>query len=176
MNLNPTFGMVIMCIGLAGSGSINFRKDEIKLSILLVETSPSFIPQSFSISNSLSKETYGCRAKYSKMSNSLAVNEPGMEVVGIAIRVEGLAAQLEASRPDVVILDWNLATQPETDFFLDLRSRVPRLKIVVLDIHPEKKQAVESAGADVFISKDMPPDRLLMMLRNMRKDELANLH
>ena len=103
-------------------------------------------------------------------------HEPGMEVVGIAIRSEGLAAQLEASRPDVMLLDWNLATQPAADCLSGLRSLVPGLTIVALHVRPELKQTVESAGADVFISKDTPPDELLMVLRKMRKDELDSLH
>ena len=103
-------------------------------------------------------------------------HEPGMEVVGIAIRSEGLAAQARASQPDAVLLDWNLVTQPASDFLLGLRSLAPQLKIVVLHVRPEIKQTAESAGADVFISKDTPPDELLMVLRKMRKDELESLH
>jgi DNA-binding NarL/FixJ family response regulator len=99
-----------------------------------------------------------------------------MEVVGIAIRSEGLAAQVRACRPDVLLLDWNLVTQPASDYLSRIRSLAPQLKIVVLHVHPEIRQAVESAGADVFISKDTPPDELLMVLRKMRKDELRSLH
>lgn len=103
-------------------------------------------------------------------------HEPGFEVVGIAIRTEGLAAQIRASRPDVLILDWNLATQPVADFLSGLRSLAPELNIVVLHVRPETEQEVDSAGADVFISKDTPPDELVLTLRRMREDELANLH
>jgi len=103
-------------------------------------------------------------------------HEPGMEVVGIAIRSEGLAAQVRACRPDVLLLDWNLVTQPAADCLSDIHSLDPQLKIVVLHVHPEVRQEVESAGADVFISKDTPPDELLMVLRKMRKDELRSLH
>lgn len=103
-------------------------------------------------------------------------HEPGMEVIGIAIRSDGLAAQIRACRPDVLLLDWSLVTKPATDFLSGLRSPVPKLKIVVLYIHSEMKQVVENAGADVFVSKDKPPDGLLSILREMRKGELANLY
>jgi len=102
-------------------------------------------------------------------------HEPGMEVVGIAIRSEDLAAQLKASRPDVVLLDWNLVTKPAADCLSGLRSLASQLKIVVLHVRPEVKLNVESAGADVFISKDTAPDELLKILRKMRKEELARL-
>jgi DNA-binding NarL/FixJ family response regulator len=102
-------------------------------------------------------------------------HEPGLEVVGIAIRSEGLAAQVRASRPDVLLLDWTLATQPAADWLSNIRLVNPGLKVVVLDIHPEVKHEAESAGADVFIGKDVPPDELLGILRQMRKDELESL-
>ena len=103
-------------------------------------------------------------------------HEPGMEIIGIAIRSEGLSAQVRASRPDVLLLDSDLATQPAADCLLALHSLDPQLKIVVLHVRPEARQAVENAGADIFISKDMPPDELLQTLRKFRKEELENLH
>ena len=101
-------------------------------------------------------------------------HEPGLEIVGIAIRSEDLAAQVRASQADVLLLDWNLAIQPAAICFSDLRSTDPELKVVVFHIHPEVKHEAENAGADVFISKDMPPDELLGILRQMRKDELES--
>ena len=103
-------------------------------------------------------------------------HEPGMEVIGIAIRSDDLAAQIKACRPDILLLDWSLVMKPAADFLSSLRSPVPKLTIVVLYIHSGMKQVVENAGADVFVSKDTPPDGLLRTLRKMRKDELANLH
>ena len=103
-------------------------------------------------------------------------HEPGLEVVGIAIRSEGLAAQVRASQPDVLLLDWNLATQPAADCLSGLHSIDPTLKVVVFHIHPEVKHEAENAGADVFMSKDVPPDELLEILRQMRKDEIESLH
>ena len=99
-------------------------------------------------------------------------HEPGFEVVGIGTRTESLASQVSASQPDVVILDWNLVTQPASKYLFFIRSHVPQLKIVILYVHPEVKQEVEGAGADVFVSKDTPPDELLLVLRKIRKHEL----
>ncbi len=103
-------------------------------------------------------------------------HEPGMEVVGIAIRSEDLVAQAEASRPDIVLLDWSLISQPVTDLLQALHSLHPKLKIVVLHLRPEAKQVVDSAGADASISKDVPPDELLIILRKMRQEELESHH
>ena len=105
----------------------------------------------------------------------LLAHEPGMEVVGLSIHSEDLVAQVKASQSDILLLDWNLVTEPAADCISKLHSLVPGLKIVALHIHSEMKKVVESAGADLFIGKDAPPDELVNTLRAMRQDELANL-
>ena len=103
-------------------------------------------------------------------------HEPGLEVVGIATRSESLVGQAKAARPDVVLLDWKLVIQPASEFLTRLRSFAPEPKIIVLHVRPEVRHAVESAGADMFISKDTPPDELLTVLHKIRQGELENLH
>ena len=41
---------------------------------------------------------------------------------------------------------------------------------------PLTRIEAECAGSDVFISKDTPPNELLIILREIRENELANLH
>ena len=47
--------------------------------------------------------------------------EPGMYVTGMADRTKGLLAQVEASQPDVLLLDTHLPGKPMTDLIADLR-------------------------------------------------------
>jgi len=46
--------------------------------------------------------------------------EPGMPVVGMAVRTRSLLAQLAASTPDVPLLDWFLPRRPAIDVLVDL--------------------------------------------------------
>jgi DNA-binding NarL/FixJ family response regulator len=94
--------------------------------------------------------------------------EPGMPVVGIAVRANGLLAQVAASQPDVVLLDWHLPGRLATDVLADLKTLERRPEIIVLSVQPEAESAARAAGADAFVSKTAPPDRLVAILRNMR--------
>ena len=38
--------------------------------------------------------------------------EPGMQVIGMAVSAKGLLAQVEACEPDALLLDWRLPGMP----------------------------------------------------------------
>ena len=93
--------------------------------------------------------------------------EPGMPVVGVAVRTKGLLAQVAASQPDVLLLDWFLPGRPAADVLADLQALEQRPQIIVLSVQPETESAAMAAGADAFIAKTAPPDELVAILRNM---------
>ena len=94
--------------------------------------------------------------------------EPGMLVVGIADQANGLLAQIAASQPDVLLLDWLLPGRPARDVVADLHALERRPEIIVLSVRPEVESAAMAAGADAFVTKAAPPDRLVTILRSMR--------
>ena len=87
--------------------------------------------------------------------------EAGMHVIGMAIQAEGLLVQLEASRAEVLILDWQLPGASMPELLSEIGRMVSPPKIIVLSINPELKMPALSSGADAFISKNSPPDELL---------------
>jgi DNA-binding NarL/FixJ family response regulator len=87
--------------------------------------------------------------------------QPGLEVVGETIDAQGLLAWTEAECPDVLLLDWELAGSAAADLLLALRGICPDLSVIVLSGRPEVRRAALMAGADVFVSKTDPPERLL---------------
>ena len=93
--------------------------------------------------------------------------EPGIYVTGIASESQGLPAQLEASRPDMLLLDAHLPGASIEDLLSDIRGLTSPPKIVVLSIRPEEKGAALSAGADAFIGKSAPPDELVEVVRSL---------
>ena len=94
--------------------------------------------------------------------------EPGMPLVGIAVRASGVLAQVGASRPDVVLLDWFLPGRPATEMLADLHALERRPQIIVLSVQPEVESEARAAGADAFVAKSASPDRLVAILRRMR--------
>ena len=99
--------------------------------------------------------------------------EPGMAVVGLAVHSRGLFAQVAASQPDVVLLDWQLPDRPAVSVLADLHSLERRPRIIVLYVRPEAEQEAKAAGADAFVSKTASSDQLVATLRQMRDGSLA---
>ena len=98
----------------------------------------------------------------------LLESEPGMVVIGMSDRSEGLLTVVGTSQPEVLLLDDGLAEQATAHLVGDLHRLAYQPKIIVLSINPQTKAATLAAGADGFISKDVPPDELLPLLRKMR--------
>ncbi len=94
--------------------------------------------------------------------------EAGMQVIGVADKAKGLLAQVEASQPDVLLLDWHLPGMPMPELVADLQALDWSSKIIVLSVRPEDKDAAVAAGADAFFSKTGPPDELLVYLRTLK--------
>ncbi len=97
--------------------------------------------------------------------------EPGMRVVGIAIRSNGLVGQVGAAQPDVLLLDWQLVSSAPTEYIKNLHSIETQPHIFVLHVDPETRGEAETAGADGFVSKDSPPDQLLTTLRKLKHEK-----
>ena len=102
----------------------------------------------------------------------LLEHEPGMRIVGISVRSEGLVGQVGAAQPDVLLLDWQLIASASREYIKNLHSIETQPDIIVLDVRPEIRHEAEEAGADGFVSKDSPPDQLLMILHELRKEKI----
>lgn len=87
-------------------------------------------------------------------------------VAGEAADAEELTSQLVSTSPDIVILDWQLPGLMEIGSLHALRTGRPELFIIVMSGRPELRRAALDAGADDFISKIEPPDRLLASVSN----------
>jgi DNA-binding NarL/FixJ family response regulator len=95
--------------------------------------------------------------------------QTGLHVTGMATEARGLLAQVEASQPDVLLIDWHLPGMPMADLLADLQAFVPSPEIVVLSVRPEDKSAALTAGADAFVEKSIEPEKLLEQLSTISK-------
>jgi DNA-binding NarL/FixJ family response regulator len=98
----------------------------------------------------------------------LLESEPGMVVIGMSDRVEGLCTMMGASQPEVLLLDYELNQQTTNQIISDIHGLKCQCKIIVFSIDPQVREPTLAAGADGFINKNFPPDRLLPILRDMR--------
>jgi DNA-binding NarL/FixJ family response regulator len=93
-------------------------------------------------------------------------HEPGMAVMGMTDRLTGLLIQLEATQPDILLLEWELPIKEIEELLSDIHNLPHRPMITVLSNKPEEKGRIIAAGADHFIPKDAPPDDLLPILHD----------
>ena len=93
-----------------------------------------------------------------------------MQVVGEAVDTCNLWMELEAARPDLMLLDWSVLGSCPGEMLTVLRARYPQLPVIIMSGQPEVRRAALAAGADAFISKTDPPDQLLAALKQVCRD------
>jgi two-component system nitrate/nitrite response regulator NarL len=96
---------------------------------------------------------------------ALLERQPRLQVVGEASDTHQLFAQMGMSCPDLVLLGWELPGLTTLASLSPLREACPGLDVIALSGRPEARRAALAAGADEFVSKADPPDRLLAAIR-----------
>jgi DNA-binding NarL/FixJ family response regulator len=101
---------------------------------------------------------------------TLLGRQKGLEVVGEADTGEELLAQVEAACPDLVLLHWRMSDAGPS--LLPALQRVrPGLRIIVLSARQEACAEAMLAGADAFVCKMDPPDKLLAAIEMIRSGD-----
>jgi DNA-binding NarL/FixJ family response regulator len=85
----------------------------------------------------------------------------GLNVVGETADSQELLDQIELTRPDLVLLDWDLLGEPGGDLISDLRQTDCHPRVIVLGVRQESAPAALDAGANEFVCKGEQPSRLL---------------
>jgi DNA-binding NarL/FixJ family response regulator len=125
----------------------------------------------------------------------LLERQPGFKVVGEASNAEELLARMEADRPDLVLLGWELPglagvdpsasrrgesgactepsrSEPSGQGLLSALRRVsPNLCVIALSVRSEARRAALAAGADAFVYKCDSPERLLAAIADCLAQE-----
>jgi len=112
------------------------------------------------------------RAEVRSAIRLLLEQQRGVDVVAEAADLEQLMLALEATRPDVLLLDWELPgsrsdgrpTSHSRRLMALMRRLCPGMLIVVMSGAPEARGEAERCGADAFVSKAGPPEALLAVL------------
>jgi DNA-binding NarL/FixJ family response regulator len=83
------------------------------------------------------------------------------EVVGEAVDATGLVDWLNVLCPDLVLLDWELPGAGGEQILSQIQGNCSRARVIAMSGLPDARQAALEAGADGFVSKGDPPERLL---------------
>jgi DNA-binding NarL/FixJ family response regulator len=89
-----------------------------------------------------------------------------MEIAGEAADWPTTLAEAPTSRADMLLVDWDLLPKAPREALSQLRKACPAALVIVLISHLDaRQQAALSAGADAFISKAEPPERVAERLQ-----------
>ncbi len=93
-----------------------------------------------------------------------------VELITEARDMEHVLAQAEDTRPECIILDWELPGRPMRERIRILRALVPGAKILVTSTRPEARAESLSEGADAFADKADSPTLILEAMRECAKE------
>lgn len=103
----------------------------------------------------------------------LLEQEPDVQYVAEVTDVASLADEIDAVGANLLFLDWELPELKPVDagkrLLASLHGRHPHLLVIVLSGRPESSRSALAAGADMFVSKAEPPEKLLAALQRLRQ-------
>jgi DNA-binding NarL/FixJ family response regulator len=105
-----------------------------------------------------------------KLCESIATflnGSPGFRCVSIYGSAEAALKRLPADRPDVALMDINMAGMSGIECVSRLKALVPEIQIVMLTVYDDTDQIFKalSAGATGYLLKRSDPDELLQAIR-----------
>ncbi len=100
---------------------------------------------------------------------ALLVQDPGLEIVGVADNGRDAIRAIGALNPDLVLMDLSMPGMNGIEAITDIKRRYPQTRILVLTIHKTDEYIHESlrAGADGYILKDATHDELRVAIRSV---------
>jgi DNA-binding NarL/FixJ family response regulator len=81
-----------------------------------------------------------------------------------AASAEAVVRELGHDRADLVLLDWELPGMASGDLVGRVRELSPGCVVIAMSGRPEAARDAVERGADAFVSKNEPPDRLVGVL------------
>ena len=97
------------------------------------------------------------------------VEANGLTVVAEAGTGHEALERARETRPEVVLLDVSMPGKGGLETAQELKARDPRLRVLMLTVHPEDHYAVRclKGGADGYLTKDVAPGQLVEAIRKV---------
>jgi DNA-binding NarL/FixJ family response regulator len=107
-----------------------------------------------------------------KLCKSIATflnGSPGFRCVSLYGNAEAALQHLPVDRPDVVLMDINMAGMDGIECVRRLKTLLPQVQIVMLTVYEDPEQIFKAlaAGATGYLLKRLEPDELLQAIRDV---------
>jgi CheY-like chemotaxis protein len=91
-----------------------------------------------------------------------------------AARAEDVVRELRDEAADLLLVDWELPGMDAGELVGKVRRLSPGCTVIAMSGRPEAGRDALDRGADAFVSKNEPPDRLVsVLLQGCRSDTLV---
>jgi DNA-binding NarL/FixJ family response regulator len=100
--------------------------------------------------------------------------EEDLDVVGAAENGLEAVRMVRSLSPQIVLMDIKMPVQDGIEALKTIKAEMPEVKVIMLTTFAEDKFIVEamSAGADGFLLKDMPSERVVQTVRDAAAGQL----
>lgn len=99
---------------------------------------------------------------------ALLAREDDVDVVGLACNGEDAIRQLDAKRPDIVLMDIHMPQVDGINATAYIKNRYANIKVILLTACLEEERVISglNAGADGFLLKNLDAKRLIRSIRD----------
>ncbi len=99
----------------------------------------------------------------------LLEQERGLQVVGEAGSPEEAVTGVRSSNPALILIDWEMPGIKGPRMVEILRDWCPSIRVIALSSRPESRLPALAAGADGFLNKGEPPEKVLASVHSVLK-------
>ena len=97
---------------------------------------------------------------------ALMLTQPDIQVIGEAANGERAIQFIEQEKPDVVIMDAFMPGMNGLDATKIIKKKWQDIRVVILTLHEDIRAEALAAGADAFLVKGCPPERLIQVVKD----------
>jgi DNA-binding NarL/FixJ family response regulator len=100
---------------------------------------------------------------------ALMLTQPDIQVIGEAADGAQAIEFIAKTKPDVVIMDAFMPGMNGLEATKIIKEKWRGIRVVVLTLHEDIREEALAAGADAFLVKGCPPERLIQEIRNEKE-------
>lgn len=96
--------------------------------------------------------------------------QPDMNVIGEAPNGHVAMELMEKLQPDLVLLDAQMPGMTGVEVARQTKSLYPQVKIILMTMYTDYRSKAIEAGADAFLTKGIPPEHVLSLIRGITQN------
>ena len=102
--------------------------------------------------------------------------QPDMQEVGMAPSGHKALELVEELQPNLVLMDAQMPDMTGIEVTQKIKSRWPNVKVILMTMFSDFRTKAIEAGADTFLTKGIPPEHVLSLIRGIVQIEKKSIN